>query len=825
MAAALLALAPVAAAAQLQTPSPYNDSAASPCPEALIEQKYDHVGTARYVAQGWDTVTSCDVSQIHLTAHPYIPVQMFNGTYLVERVPYNPPDPSYWLDPSQEDFSSSVRVHVPASTDDAWMSRVQIPNDLHFYFFGIRKQSFVPSTNGIMSFASGNISGFCHFNTTPPIPWPSSPASSAINPMDEETSWYRDAIYGIYQDTDPRGGSVTGNQGVWYGIIGEAPCRKLILSNNEMPWFTYSENLSNRQTYQIVCYEGSNIVEVHVKRRRRSISTNSWCNYALIGIQNATGNPQVQNDDHTAPNGSNDINGKPAAFWPVLSNGHSANTLTDDALDTISFRFTPQGSPTASMKWYRLLDDGDSVELSTTLGDPDGYCLTENYPGVYPSLNAWVKPTVPTRYMLSIMYNSGSKYYWLHDTIFIGVDTSKSLRIDAISGTRQANGSHTFAVCQGSTTECPLRYTEIQTPRNINWRVKRIYNGEQQDLPAAMVQFNADSTQVTLRPDDRYDTMPENKIDTLYLFSSVRFTSGCNNYDSLLVLVYPNFDITVDTGICQGEVFRWDVDGQNYYATTREPAVTLTSTAGCDSVMRLNLTVFGVDHLVDTVTRCEPYTWPKNGVTYNRTNSSTFATDTVHEQNQYGCDNIRHLQFTLHALTPRIKSDLDFFDYDHLSVNLMDISIGNDRRLWLLPDGRREESRDVVYTLDPEADIDTANINLIAYSPYGCVDTALLQLPFFKETMWLPNAFTPSDPDRNNRFGSRSVNTKVQEMYIYNRRGELVYQCEGEDCTWDGRRSDGTLCPQDAYVYLIRYTDRFQTDKIRVKKGTVTLIR
>ena len=62
-------------------------------------------------------------------------------------------------------------------------------------------------------------------------------------------------------------------------------------------------------------------------------------------------------------------------------------------------------------------------------------------------------------------------------------------------------------------------------------------------------------------------------------------------------------------------------------------------------------------------------------------------------------------------------------------------------------------------------------------------------------------------------------------MLIYNRMGQLVFRCEGVDCEWDGHDMDGDICPQGAYVYVIRYANNFEPSITRVLKGTVTLIR
>ena len=238
--------------------------------------------------------------------------------------------------------------------------------------------------------------------------------------------------------------------------------------------------------------------------------------------------------------------------------------------------------------------------------------------------------------------------------------------------------------------------------------------------------------------------------------------------------------------------------------------------------MRLNLTVLDVSYTVDHVLDCKPITW-LNGQTYSESNAATATSDTIRLQNQFGCDSIVQLDFELHPLTAVIHTNIDHFTYDNLTVDLTDISRGDNARTWIFPDGGRQSEVHAYYTIPVE--LDSADISLVAFSPYGCTDTTHVVIPFNKETFWMPNVFTPENSAGNNLFGASSTSTLTEEMFIYNRRGELVYQCNEVNCAWDGRDLKGNLCPQGAYVYIIRYTNRFEPDRVRLLKGTVTLIR
>ena len=151
------------------------------------------------------------------------------------------------------------------------------------------------------------------------------------------------------------------------------------------------------------------------------------------------------------------------------------------------------------------------------------------------------------------------------------------------------------------------------------------------------------------------------------------------------------------------------------------------------------------------------------------------------------------------------------------------MSEGGNSSLWKMPDGSEQTGTQAFYTAP--LDIEEAKIILVAGSPYGCSADTSVVIPFNKETLYMPNIFTPGNTAGNNHFGPVSEHTLTQEMYIYNRRGELVFQCDEVNCQWDGRDSKGNLCEQGTYVYFVRYTNIFEPDRTRVKKGTVTLVK
>ena len=825
----------------------------SPCPEVQIKQKHDHTSQYRYRQNGWDTVVSCAERELVLSCMPYIPARRFSGTYYVDEIPYSPTDPSYYLN------GQGLRLDI--SSDDIWA-----PDSTHFdfpfYFFGRKKTSFLLGDNGLIAFNAAP-GGRCNYSTTQPLPWPD--ASHTPSSYSADFSRFHDAIYGVFEDTHPTNSTVVYPNGIYYGVIGEYPCRKIIASWKEIPLFG---NTTQKNTYQIVCYEGSNIIEIHVATHNCCSSTNGG--NSLIGIQNSTGQPQVRTGTDLST-----VTGSPAAFYPRTSLFAASlnynNGMFHGSFTNRSWRFTPatnNSTNTPTYGWRRIFDDGrPDIELPNINNDPlaandtNGYYEPMDDESTCKTLTkAYVKPRVPSKYVFYLNFmNANNDWYHLADTIFVGVDTADYLNIhkSVITDTLHKK----LDICEGAVANMRIDMTTIQQINYEEWRLFRVAYGDTIALDSTQIQISPlqtipifrivgnDTTALepNLYPLSDYHRIGEsiqvrnltvnpallppaarNKIDTLIVRNQAFYVSGCNNFDTMMIRVFPNFDTIVRGEICRGESYTWDTNG-HAYKTFREDTdpqttfVTLHSEPGCDSTVRLLLKVYDVSYTIDPVEDCKPIVW-RNGKTYSQNNTLTAATDTVvlHKVNS-GCDSIVQLQFEIHPLTAKLHSDVESFTLDNLSATLTDISTGGNSRVWKLPWASDQTGSTAYYTIP--ADKEGANIVLIESSEFGCIDKDSIYIPLNKEHFWMPNAFTPDNPAGNNRFGSVSTKTLHEEMHIYNRRGELVFHCVGVDCSWDGRDMNGNPCVQGAYVYVIRYTNEYEPKNTRVIKGTVTLIR
>tara|TARA_R110002050_G_scaffold300722_2_gene471897 strand:+ start:37718 stop:40324 length:2607 start_codon:yes stop_codon:yes gene_type:complete len=130
-----------------------------------------------------------------------------------------------------------------------------------------------------------------------------------------------------------------------------------------------------------------------------------------------------------------------------------------------------------------------------------------------------------------------------------------------------------------------------------------------------------------------YTTNNSTAIDTL---TSV---SGC---DSVVTL-----NLTINTSLSSIDVitacgsYTW-IDGVTYTASNSTATDTLVSNTGCDSVVTLNLTINSHTTGSDIVTACDSLTWI-DGITYYANNSNARFTLT----NAAGCDSIVRLFLTI----------------------------------------------------------------------------------------------------------------------------------------------------------------------------------
>jgi gliding motility-associated-like protein len=116
---------------------------------------------------------------------------------------------------------------------------------------------------------------------------------------------------------------------------------------------------------------------------------------------------------------------------------------------------------------------------------------------------------------------------------------------------------------------------------------------------------------------------------------------------------------------------------------------------------------------------------------------------------------------------------------------------------------------------------------VIVTDKYGCTgDATAVVEENFCCTIWVPNAFTPNNDTKNDKFQAipnRAI--PKYEMSIFNRWGERVFYTTRYNEGWDGtKNNNGSPVDAGTYYYRIRYTCEMGT-KQSTYQGDLTLIR
>ena len=153
-------------------------------------------------------------------------------------------------------------------------------------------------------------------------------------------------------------------------------------------------------------------------------------------------------------------------------------------------------------------------------------------------------------------------------------------------------------------------------------------------------------------------------------------------------------------------------------------------------------------------------------------------------------------------------------------LTLLDQSQNILSREWVV-NGVSQIERDAQLTVNIPLSDDTMVLCLVGYRTL-CNQTLCKHIPVKRQTIFFPNVFTPG-MESNNLFRAIGMGITDFEMWIYDRRGQLVFHTNDFHEGWDGT-SGGIRCKQDAYAYTCRYRVRQELGYLR-HTGTVVLIR
>ena len=335
---------------------------------------------------------------------------------------------------------------------------------------------------------------------------------------------------------------------------------------------------------------------------------------------------------------------------------------------------------------------------------------------------------------------------------------------------------------------------------------------------------------------------------------SVTYSSrhGC---DSVLTIHIAGRNITMRSmhdSICQGDSVlffgRFIGTSGTYYDTIRTDDFFLG-----DTVVEMNLTVVAPPQVsIDTTHRCSPsphyLLHGTAGAPYLRWYAMPHDTALVRHEHDSVIqaapgDSCRYFLLADYretplcpatdsvllpptgAFAPAIELSPSSITLDNRTATAHNRSSGRySRHLWYVWYDGIQAYTSAAHTLqlDVPAAVDSIQVSLQLFQ-HGCSELTTAGLPIRRSGILFPNIFTPSADD-NNTFAGTGKGVITYEIWIYDRRGDIVFHSADIRQGWDGTK-EGRPCPQGTYVYYCRYTDQLAPNSVHAAKGTVTLIR
>lgn len=180
-------------------------------------------------------------------------------------------------------------------------------------------------------------------------------------------------------------------------------------------------------------------------------------------------------------------------------------------------------------------------------------------------------------------------------------------------------------------------------------------------------------------------------------------------------------------------------------------------------------------------------------------------------------DNFPNAQFSASPLSvTNLDTEIDFFNSSSGAVTYE----------WDFSDGSDITNEENPTHLFPETQGDYT-VMLVAYSEFGCPDTAYLTVQVEEELIFfIPNAFTPNGDEFNNSLTPVFVSGFDPfdfTMLVYNRWGEVIWESHDTNVGWDGTYH-GQMVQSGVYQWKIEFKNS-NNDERKTYYGHVNILR
>jgi gliding motility-associated-like protein len=143
------------------------------------------------------------------------------------------------------------------------------------------------------------------------------------------------------------------------------------------------------------------------------------------------------------------------------------------------------------------------------------------------------------------------------------------------------------------------------------------------------------------------------------------------------------------------------------------------------------------------------------------------------------------------------------------NINFINTSLNGNQYYWTFGDSTSSNDINPYHTYNAAG---TYPIELIVTTNNGCADTTFGEViikPSY--TIYIPNAFSPNNDNKNEIFQCKATNITDFTMSIYSRWGNHVTTINNLEEGWDGKEN-GKIVQEDTYIYRVSFTDVFNEE-------------
>jgi len=283
----------------------------------------------------------------------------------------------------------------------------------------------------------------------------------------------------------------------------------------------------------------------------------------------------------------------------------------------------------------------------------------------------------------------------------------------------------------------------------------------------------------------------------------------------------PSYEVEDIQFVCEGDSLMF---GDQALTTANIYENLFIASDGCDSLVQLELIVLEHSEGSRKDTICEGEYLLVDGFEFLEQGIFSYTID-----NLVGCDSVISLDLevipansglsVIDEIALKLGETIDV-EPQYVDPNILSFS-------WT------DESDNIISTEEVLMDfrpIENTSLFISGFDEFGCasIDTVLFRVERDVRT-FIPNIFTPDDPNFNNTFqifGNPAID-QIAEIYIYDRWGELVYSHFNSGpldsyVGWDGR-FNGAEAVNGVYVYLVKLDIADGTQEQHA--GDITLLR